>query len=500
MSLVITGLVIAASILLAVTWRSHKSGPLGTLWGMITKAVPTAPDGRADAPTEAKSSIFHDLVHLGGKNAKTLVQAFNTLAAGEPLDDKKWLLENGVAMLQSLPPDSGLSSKVSGGFIKMLWHDLPHPPGAVAGPQSRYRRHDGGGNNHWDPEMGKAGSPYCRSVPPSRPKGPTLPDPELVFEKLLKRKGAFRPHPSGLNRLFFSFATVVIHECFQTSRGDKWINETSSYVDLSTLYGNTEKQQKTVRTYQNGLIHPDSIASERIMLMPPGVVAVLLLFSRNHNEIAYSLWSVNEEGKYGDWDELSPEQQKQQDEDIFQLARNINVGFFASVVLKDYVAAILNTPRANSEWSLDLGGEIKLRGDRVERGAGNVVSVEFAVLYHWHAALSAADAQWMEELIRHNLPELKSVEEMTPALFGKLMHQEAGRLFSMPTKDWTFNGMKRGADGKFSDADLGKVIKDCIEEPAHAFGAHGTPPSLKVVDLLGQMQARDAFNVCSLNE
>jgi hypothetical protein len=56
-----------------------------------------------------------------------------------------------------------------------------------------------------------------------------------------------------------------------------------------------------------------------------------------------------------------------QDNDIFQLARNINVGFFASVVLRDYVAAILNTPRANSEWSLDLGKEIKQGGTRVER-------------------------------------------------------------------------------------------------------------------------------------
>lgn len=189
-----------------------------------------------------------------------------------------------------------------------------------------------------------------------------------------------------------------------------------------------------------------------------------------------------------------------QDEDIFQLARNINVGFFASVVLKDYVAAILNTPRANSEWSLDLGGEINLGGNRVERGAGNVVSVEFAVLYHWHAALSAADADWMEDMIRHYLPQVKSLDEMTPELFWGLAKQVGHELMSTHPKDWTFNGLKRGPDGRFSDADLGKVIKDCIEEPAHAFGAHGTPPSLKVVDLLGQLQARNVFNVCSLNE
>jgi hypothetical protein len=160
----------------------------------------------------------------------------------------------------------------------------------------------------------------------------------------------------------------------------------------------------------------------------------------------------------------------------------------------------LNTPRADSEWSLDLGGEIKLAGNRVERGVGNVVSVEFAVLYHWHAALSAADADWMEELIRKNLPELKSLDEMTPELFWKLTKQEVMHLMSMPPKEWTFSGIKRGPDGRFSDADLGRIIKDCIEEPAHAFGAHGTPASLKVVDILGQLQARGVFNVCTLNE
>ncbi|KAK5070298.1 hypothetical protein LTR64_002138 [Lithohypha guttulata] len=478
---------------------------LTTLMRMIWRPAPTAPDGKTDlhaagGVSDEKTSVFHDLVHLGGRNTKTMVQAFNTIASGEPMDDKKWLLENAVAMLQSLPPGSGLSDKVSGGFIKMLWHDLPHPPAVLAGPENRYRRHDGGGNNHWDPEMGKAGSPYCRSVTPAKPKGPNLPDVELVFEKLLKRKGPFRPHPSGLNRLFFSFATVVIHECFQTSRTDKWINETSSYVDLSTLYGNTGTEQKRVRTYENGTIHPDSIASERIMLMPPGVVAVLMMFSRHHNTIAYSLWSVNEDGKYGDWDDLTEEQKKWQDEDIFQLARNINVGFFASVVLRDYVAAILNTPRADSEWFLDLGAEIKQRSERVERGTGNVVSVEFAVLYHWHAALSAADADWMEDLVRKHLPELKSMDDMKPHDFHKVVGAEAEKLKAMHPKQWTFDNLKRGLDGRFSDADLGRIIKDCIEEPAHAFGAHGTPASLKIVDLMGQLQARGVFNVCTLND
>lgn len=110
--------------------------------------------------------------------------------------------------------------------------------------------------------------------------------------------------------MFFSFATVVIHECFQTSRTDPWINETSSYVDLSTLYGNTEKEQARVRTYENGTLFPDSIACERIMMMPPGVVALLVMFSRNHNHIAADLLSVNESSKYKPWKQLSDEQKK----------------------------------------------------------------------------------------------------------------------------------------------------------------------------------------------
>ena len=493
-----------------------------TLIGTIRRKPTRAPDDKTDseaaaAPTSEKTSIIHDLVNLGPKNAKTVAQAIATMASGEPLDDKELLLENTVSMFQTLPLDSGFSSTVSDEFITMLWHDLPHPPPTHAGPTSYYRQHDGGGNNPWAPEMGKAGSAYARSVPPLKPKGPNLPDPELVFEQLLRRKEPFRPHPSGLNRLFFSFATVVIHECFQSSRENQWINETSSYVDLSTLYGNTEREQPRVRTYENGLIYPDSIASERIMLMPPGVVAVLLMFSRNHNLVAENLLSINESGRYKDWNSLSKEGKvwlvymihpfteankilHRQDEDIFQLTRNINVGYFATVVLHDYVSAILNTPRANTTWSLDLGTEIKKVGQRVERGVGNVVSVEFAVLYHWHAALSAADDKWMQDVLHSALPELKSVDDMTVELFQKVMKVTGHKLMGTNPKEWTFGGLKRGPNGSFDDVELSEIIKSCIEKPAHAFGANGTPASLKIIDIMGQLQARNVFNVCTMNE
>lgn len=255
---------------------------LGKLLGTLSQNPPTAPDGRTDdeaagKPTAKKTSVLHDILTLDAKERATVLQALITISSGDPMDDKELLLENGVSLLQTTPLNSTLGPDIGNKFITMLYHDLPHPPATVAGPTAKYRRHDGGNNNPWHPEMGKAGSPYSRSVPPLRPKGPNLPDPELVFEQLLRRSGPFRPHPSGLNRLFFSFATVVIHECFQSNRENGWINDTSSYVDLSTLYGNTGEDQKRVRTEVNGRIHPDSIASQRIMMMPPGVIAVLLL-------------------------------------------------------------------------------------------------------------------------------------------------------------------------------------------------------------------------------
>ena len=129
-----------------------------------------------------------------------------------------------------------------------------------------------------------------------------------------------------------------------------------------------------------------------------------------------------------------------------------------------------------------------------------MVSVEFAVLYHWHAALSAADDKWMEDIVRSVIPDLKSIDDLTTEQFQTVMKTHGHNLMKSEAKAWTFGGLKRTECGKFNDTDLADIIKDCIEEPAHAFGAHSNPASLKVVDLLGQIQAREVFNVCTMNE
>jgi len=106
----------------------------------------------------------------------------------------------------------------------------------------------------------------------------------------------------------------------------------------------------------------------------------------------------------------------------------------------------------------------------------------------------------MEEILRSVFPDLKSMDDVTVEMFHKVMMVKGHALMEKMPKDWTFGGLERGADGRFNDVELADLIKTCTEEPAHAFGANGTPASLRVVDLMGQLQARDKFNVCTLNE
>jgi linoleate 10R-lipoxygenase len=62
------------------------------------------------------------------------------------------------------------------------------------------------------------------------------------------------------------------------------INETSSYVDLAPLYGVNQEAQNHVRVRDGrGLLHPDTFSEDRLLLLPPAVSVLLVLFNRNHN-------------------------------------------------------------------------------------------------------------------------------------------------------------------------------------------------------------------------
>jgi hypothetical protein len=82
---------------------------------------------------------------------------------------------------------------------------------------------------------------------------------------------------------------------FRTSHTTVSTNETSSYVDLSPLYGVSDKDHDKVRVKSGlGLLHPDVFAEDRLLLLPPAVCVLLVLFNRNHNvsKIIYPLKTI----------------------------------------------------------------------------------------------------------------------------------------------------------------------------------------------------------------
>ena len=147
-----------------------------------------------------------------------------------------------------------------------------------------YRSPDGSNNNPLFPTLGQAGSPYARSVPTLKiASKATLPDPGLVFDTLLRRD-EWKPHPGGMSSLFFAFADLVIHSIFDTDSEDWSINKTSSYLDLSILYGNSDDELKKVRRNDgSGKLWDDTFADGRLLHMPEASCALLVLLSRNHN-------------------------------------------------------------------------------------------------------------------------------------------------------------------------------------------------------------------------
>ena len=110
------------------------------------------------------------------------------------------------------------------------------------------------------------------------------------------------------------------------------------------------------------------------------------------------LLKINEKGKWQDPQKLSDADRAKQDEEIFQTARLVNCGHFMALIFGDYVAGFLGLGRDGVTWSMNPFDPIhKEDGDLVPRGTGNHVSVEFNVLYRWHATTAQEDIKWTED-------------------------------------------------------------------------------------------------------
>ncbi|WPH03723.1 Hypothetical protein R9X50_00660600 [Acrodontium crateriforme] len=524
----------------------------GEAYGEAPKPTPS---GFFSDPVAAATAILRD--YAGARCEATLPQLINLIKSltmpDTLIDDRKGNTELLIAILTSLPPNSATGAQLTNKMIDSLWGNLQHPPLSYVGGDVKYRvanteeandktnekydkiefevpgtgitlseevpkapngmHHyrmpDGSFNNILQPDLGKAGSAYAKSVRSSKRLHGVRPDAGQLFDLLMARgDDTFRENPAGISSMLFYFASIIIHDIFRTSRTDMNKSDTSSYLDLAPLYGSSLRDQLKVRTMKEGMLKPDTFHEKRLLGQPAGVNVMLVLFNRFHNYVANVLLKINEGDRFtlACSPKASPEDRAKalakQDHDLFNTARLIVCAMYGSIALGDYLRAIMNLHSSNTEWNLDPRMEIgkQYDGEGVPRGVGNQVSVEFNLLYRFHSCISKKDEQWTNEFFLKLFPERKSdnLQDITLPELGKaLLEYEK----SIPTEpcERTFGGLERLPNGRFKDEDLVRILNEATQDPAGTFGARMVPKALKIVEILGINQARK-WGCASLNE
>ncbi|KAF3937371.1 hypothetical protein ABW19_dt0205244 [Dactylella cylindrospora] len=188
---------------------------------------------------------------------------------------------------------------VKKGQVEQKWSAMLHPPLSYLGDAFQHRTVDGSFNSVLHPHLGQAGAPYAKTVPAKAKLLGAQPDPGDIFDRLMARElSGPRKSGSGLSVMLIYHATIIIHDIFRTNDKDKNISDSSSYLDLSPLYGYDEVTCAKVRTGHLGLLHPDTFAENRLLRQPPGVCTYLVMYNRYHNYVARQLLRINENGRF----------------------------------------------------------------------------------------------------------------------------------------------------------------------------------------------------------
>ncbi|KAL8832165.1 MAG: hypothetical protein Q9191_000438 [Dirinaria sp. TL-2023a] len=462
----------------------------GQLIHASQRPLPTQTGDGAYLDHTEPSGLLHDLKTIGFKDVNTLMQVMRNKATGELQDDKTYMMEHVIQLVSDLPSMSKTRVDLTNAFIDELWNSLQHPPMTYLGDTYTYRSADGSYNNPVLPMLGAANTPYARSVNPNSLQPGALPEPGLVFDSVMARE-KFTPHPNKVSSVFFYWASLIIHDLFQTDHRDFNMSQTSSYLDLSTLYGDTQEDQDQIRTFKDGKLKPDCFAEPRLLGFPPGCGVLLIMLNRFHNYVVEQLAVINENGRFtkpseGLSHEYAEKSWAKYDNDLFQTGRLIVCGLYI-------VQGHGGTPS----------------------GVGNQVSAEFNLAYRWHSAISEKDEKWTEGLYRELFGK-DAADVSLPELLQGLGKWEQG-LDKDPQKR-PFAHLQRGPDGKYPDDGLVDILTSSVEDVAGrwpekegpnlrlgaetfvgAFGANNIPKCLKAVTILGMQQARK-WNLASLNE
>ncbi|KAG0708226.1 heme peroxidase [Suillus ampliporus] len=271
------------------------------------------------------------------------------------------IVEKLLILMSRLPDDSVFAKQLQISVIDILYKDLPHPPCTflktpVMAPLSSsmnkpyiFRSADSSNYSLSVPNLGQAVQPYARSVPSTHiPSHHPLLDPGEIFDTLLlRRQDDFVPHPGGLPSLFFAFADLI--SIFDTNTHDWTVNNASSYLDLSIVYGHNDEQLDSIRKDGAGHIWEDVFADKRLLFMPPSVGALTSQMSY----IASKILSLNEQGTFVRPLPLQEGRRTAQCDELFHRARLVNTAIFVQIIVTDYVGGILGLVRDGLTWRLD---------------------------------------------------------------------------------------------------------------------------------------------------
>lgn len=485
---------------------------IASLIGAATAPLPDTQTGDGSKIDPEESNVLYkaiegglrDMSSLGVENLQTLLQLQKEKMTGELTDDKTYLMEGLVRTAAALPDGSKMQETVTHQFITQLWNDLQHPPQSYLGSKFQYRSADGSNNSLVHPQLGAAGTPYARTVKPNMMQTPARPDPGVVFDSIMTRKHA-ELHPNRISSMLFYLASIIIHDLFRTSHDDYSISMTSSYLDLSPLYGSNQKEQDMMRTKLDGKIKPDCFSEARLLFFPPGVGAMLIMFNRFHNYTVGNLAAINEGNRFPKpvapkdaTDETAKEkfeaQKKKYDEDLFQTGRLITCGLYVNIILIDYVRTILNLNRTDSNWQLNPRAEVK----GLAMGTGNQVAAEFNLVYRWHSTVSDRDEKWTKEMWDSLFGEGRDPKSINKYEFLGKLNEVYSKTDPDPSKR-EFAGLDRNENGTLPDDGLVDILTSSVEDCANSFGANRVPAVFRAIEVLGIEQAR-SWNLGSLNE
>jgi hypothetical protein len=248
-----------------------------TVGGVRTDSAPSDPE----TLLQRLEGLIKDMSRMNLADWRTLFDAAGYQLDGNLIDDKTYFMERLIQLCVRQPDGSQESKIATDLLLKQLWNDLSHPPKSYLGDRYKYRQPDGSCNNFTNEKLGAAGQPYARTVKPLLVQGDPLPDAGDIFDSLMARTDSNREeHPNKISSMLFYLASIIIHDLFRTDHDDFSKSKTSSYLDLSPLYGSNAAEQDAMRTKRDGKIHPDCFSEKRLLGFPPGVSVLLIMFNR----------------------------------------------------------------------------------------------------------------------------------------------------------------------------------------------------------------------------